>query len=90
MNDIHLDKLKEESIKILKSKFWKNSIIEFSPLTLKSWMKARNKDIPDLLISNSISIKKDETTQSNFSLFIGRWENYKEVEDDYLKAIKNL
>jgi len=90
MNNINLDKLKEESLQILKSKFWENSIIEFSPLNFKSWMKSNNKDIPDLLISNSISIKQDEWTLLISSLFIWRWENYKEVEEDYLKVIKNL
>lgn len=56
---------------------------------MKNWMKLRNPDIWDFLITSNLVVDGNDWTRSMQPFFLARWDSKKEVEQNYIKAVEN-
>lgn len=56
---------------------------------VKNWMKMKNPNIPDFLITSNLTINRNDWATSMQPFFLARWNTQKEVEQNYIKEIEN-
>lgn len=88
IDTIDLIDIKKQWLAILKEKYWEDNILIFDDIEIKDNMTIRNSKIPNLLLSNYISVKMDKYTK--WTIILGRWDSKEELINNYLEELKKF